>query len=263
MLETASIWLHALPVGWMAVVVFGATYLIALVIHAVVRTLATFGWVHSLKAVSPGMLSPLGVFLALFLAFTASQVWTDNDRAENAVIREASALRGVTLLAASFHGEPETRLLALIRQHIDDAVTREWPMMGTGSVTLTIAPRFLPEALQTAIALTPGSPGQQVAQTQIVAQLEAASEARRQRILVSGSHIGALKWWCVFVQAVCALFAVAVVHSDDRRAGAIALGVFATGIAASVLLITAFDRPFLGELAVTPRALLQVMPGQT
>jgi hypothetical protein len=65
------------------------------------------------------------------------------------------------------------------------------------------------------------------------------------------------------VQAVCALFAVAVVHSDDRLAGAIALGVFATGIAASVLLITAFDRPFLGELAVTPRALLQVMPGQT
>src|SRR5215472_17434178 len=55
MLETASIWLHALPVGWMAVVVFGATYLTALVIHAVVSTLATFGWVHSLKAVSPGM----------------------------------------------------------------------------------------------------------------------------------------------------------------------------------------------------------------
>ena len=92
--------------------------------------------------------------------------------------------------------------------------------------------------------LTPGSPGQQLAQTQIVAQLEAASEARRQRILVSGSHIGALKWWCVFVQAVCALFAVAVVHSDDRLARAIALGVFATGIAASVLLITAFGPAF-------------------
>ena len=34
---------------------------------------------RSFKAVSPGMLPPLGVLFALFIAFTASQVWTDND----------------------------------------------------------------------------------------------------------------------------------------------------------------------------------------
>jgi hypothetical protein len=38
------------------------------------------------------------------------------------------------------------------------------------------------------------------------------------------------------------------------------IGVFATGVAASVVLIAAFDRPFVGQLAVTPQPLLQVMP---
>jgi hypothetical protein len=125
---------------------------------------------------------------------------------------------------------------------------------------LAIIPQSLAEALQTVLALTPTNPGQQTAQTRIVAQLEAALEARRQRILISGSQVSFLKWLCVLALAVCALIAIAMMHSDDRLAAAITLGLFATGIAASVLLITAFDRPFIGQLSVRPQYLLQVMP---
>jgi hypothetical protein len=64
----------------------------------------------------------------------------------------------------------------------------------------------------------------------------------------------------MFVQAVCALLAIAAVHSDNRLAAAIAMGVFATGVAASVLLIAAHDRPFMGAISVGPGPLLQVMP---
>jgi hypothetical protein len=45
--------------------------------------------------------------------FTAAQVWNDNERANAAVDREASALRAVVLLAAAFPGESESRLRAL------------------------------------------------------------------------------------------------------------------------------------------------------
>jgi hypothetical protein len=38
------------------------------------------------------------------------------------------------------------------------------------------------------------------------------------------------------------------------------MGTFATGVAASVLLILAHDRPFLGEISVGPQPLLQIMP---
>jgi hypothetical protein len=62
------------------------------------------------------------------------------------------------------------------------------------------------------------------------------------------------------LQAACALLAIALVHSDNRLASAISLGVFATGVAASVLLILAHDQPFVGQLSVGPQPLLQVMP---
>jgi hypothetical protein len=38
------------------------------------------------------MLPPLGIIFELFVAFTAAQVWQDNERANTEVNREASAL---------------------------------------------------------------------------------------------------------------------------------------------------------------------------
>ena len=38
------------------------------------------------------------------------------------------------------------------------------------------------------------------------------------------------------------------------------MGLFATGVAASVLLIAAYDRPFTGQISIGPGPLLQIMP---
>jgi hypothetical protein len=68
------------------------------------------------------------------------------------------------------------------------------------------------------------SEGQKAAQREIVT----ASDARRQRILISQSQVNLLKWSLLFMQALCALVAIAMVHSDNRLASIIAMGIFAT-----------------------------------
>jgi hypothetical protein len=255
-----SDWLHNLPVVWMALVVFGATYLVAAAIYAVVMGLAVGERARSFKAISAGMLPPLGIIFGLFVAFTAAQVWTDNERANTAVNREASALRAVVILAASFPGEPETRMRALIRRYIGETATQEWPMLAQQTATLRITPHPLAEALHLTLALTPETEGQKTAQREITTALENALDARRQRIIVSQSQVNWVKWSCLFVQAACALAAIAMVHSDNQLASAITMGIFATGVAASILLILSHDRPFMGEMSVGPDPLLQVMP---
>jgi hypothetical protein len=67
-----SDWLHNLPVLWMALVVFGVSYLLAAAIYAGVIALAVAERARSFKAISPGMLPPLGIIFGLFVAFTAS-----------------------------------------------------------------------------------------------------------------------------------------------------------------------------------------------
>ncbi|MFY9769744.1 MAG: hypothetical protein WAK04_05870, partial [Xanthobacteraceae bacterium] len=113
-----SDWLHNLSLVWMALLVFSLIFLVTAAIYVVVAMLSVGERARSFKAVSPGLLPPLGVLFALFIAFAASQVWTDNDRANAGVDREASALRSVVILAAAFPGEPETRLRSLIRSYV-------------------------------------------------------------------------------------------------------------------------------------------------
>jgi hypothetical protein len=253
-------WLHNLPVIWMALVVFGFTYLVTAGIYALVTVLAVGERARSFKAISPGMLPPLGIIFGLFVAFTAAQVWTDNEKATTAIDREASALGTVVILAASFPREYEVQVRELIRRYIADASTQEWSMMAHRTATLRAIPGVLAEALQATLALTPNSEGQKTAQREIATALETALDARRQRIIISQSQVNLLKWSCLFVQAGCALLAIAMVHSDNRLASIITMAIFATGVAASVLLILAHDRPFTGEISIRPDPLLQVMP---
>ena len=253
-------WLHNLPIVWMALLVFGLTALVTATIYVVVMGLSVGERARSFKAVSPGLLPPLGILFALFTAFATSQVWSDNDKANSAVDHEASALRSVVILAAVFPGEPETRLRSLIRSYVGDAVAQEWPMMARSTATLHVIPYSLAEALQLTLALTPSSQGQQTAQREIATALENALDARRQRIVISESEVNLIKWLCLCLLAACSLIAIAMVHSDNRLASTITLGLFGIGVAASLLLILAHDRPFTGELAVTPNPLLQMMP---
>jgi hypothetical protein len=259
--QQMSDWLHNLPVPWMALVIFGSVYLLAFVIFNCVLAAATHKRIRSFKAISAGMLSPLGVVFGLFVVFTAAQVWRDNDRASTEVSREATALRSVLILAASFPGEPENKLRSLVREYVQRAATVEWPMMAHRAETASLnAPSpALVQALPFVLSLTTAGPGQEIAQREIVSSLETVLDARRHRILVSRDQVSMVKWSCLLLQAVIALVTIAFVHCDDPLAGLASLALFGTSIAASILLILAYDRPFIGQLSISPEPLLQVL----
>ena len=48
---------------------FGGTYLVTAITYAAVMVLATGGRARAFKSASPGMLPPLGILFALFVAF--------------------------------------------------------------------------------------------------------------------------------------------------------------------------------------------------
>jgi len=148
----------------------------------------------------------------------------------------------------------------LVRRHIREAVNEEWPAMARQHETLTVAPPPLAQALRSALALTPHTEGQKVAQREIVAALETALDARRQRIIVSESRITWAKWAGVVLLASLTLLAIAFVHRDNRTATAIAMGIVASAVAVCLSLIVSQDRPFDGPFAVKPGALVQVLP---
>ena len=252
-------WLLNLPPIWMALIIFAGTYLTAAIVLGVITGLARGERARAFKGLSPGMLPPLGIIFGLLVGFIAAQVWSDFEKAKIAVVTEASALRSVLLLAESFPGDQEARLRALVGEHIDTAVNREWPEMASQRASLAGVPVHLLEALKVTLALSAANDGQKLAQSEIVSALERAMDARRQRIVTSRSTVSRIKWAGLLLQALCTLVAIAMVHSDNRTTCAIALTLFATGIAMAILLIGCYSRPFTGEISVGHELLDQVM----
>ena len=248
-------WLFHLPVAWMAMVIFGATYLIAAAICWGTTRLGLKG-----KVVEPAMLSPLGIVFGLLVVFTASQVWGDLDRAKRAVSAEASALRTVVLLTDDLPKDEAASLRALISQHIENAVSEEWPAMEQGRASLERPPAKLSEALQKTLTLPTTDDTQKIVQREIVSALNNAFEARRERIVISHSNVNSVKWIGLLVTGLCVLIATALTHLDNRRNCGIALALFATGMAVSLLMIASHSRPFTGEISIDPHLLLQVAP---
>ena len=256
-------WFFSLPVPWMALVIFLATYLIAGCVDLVVTRLAVNERAKGFKAVSAGMLPPLGILFALLVGFIAVEVWGNFDKAKTAVTTEASSLRAVVLLAGAFSDEQRMSIYALVNRHIDESVNTEWPKMAQQRMTLAALPSALIEALHETLSLKPDDDSQRAAQSEMMEAIEAALDARRQRIVVSQSSVGRVKWAGILLQGLCTLIAIAMVHSDNRLACAIAMTLFATGIALSLLLIGAYSRPFTGEISVRPDLLSQVITSRT
>ena len=130
-------------------------------------------------------------------------------------------------------------------------------------LTFATLPTTLVEALHLTVSLTPQNKAQRIAQREIVAALHTAADARRQRIVISQSTVGPVKWTAILLQGLCALIAIAMVHSDNRLTCAIAVAIFATGIALASLLIAAYSAPFSGDISVGPALLGQVVPSET
>jgi hypothetical protein len=260
LIATITGWLQDLSLVWFALIVVALTFLVAGAVYVVVIALAKGKRGEAFRAVSPGMLPPMGLLFGLIVGFLAAQVWSNASDAQNAVDREASALRSAVLLAHAFPGEPETRMNTLVRRHIRSAVDEEWPAMARGRATLAVISAPLAEGLQLAIGLSPRTEGQRTAQRELVASLQSALDARRQRIIVSESSVNWVRWTAVIMVALLTLVAIAFVHSGNRLAAALAMGIFTAAVAVSLILIAAQARPFSGQFAVSPKPLVEVMP---
>lgn len=253
-------WFYHLPVVWMSLVVLVATGIFAALIYSAVMMLATGERARAFKAISPVMLTPLAVVFGLIVGFLAAQVWSDSDRAAATVTREARALRTIVVLATSFPGAPESRIRALVRDHINDAVNDEWPAMARQEANLATLTATDAEALQLVLSVPAQTPSQQLVQRELLSALQNALDARRDRIVISLSSINSVKWTVVLLLAALILVTIAMIHCDNRMTTALAMGIFSVGVAACVVLIASHNRPFTGQISVSPKLLTQVMP---
>lgn len=255
------IWLTGQSIGVIALVVFGAVYLLGAAIVATTWLAQHLGLGRVLEGAAGMTVQPISVIFALVVGFVAADVWPNSDRARFALGVEAARLREAVVVAEALPNGVQDMLRAHVREHIDQIVRHEWPAMASRTQTLREPPAALHAALRELLMLNLPGGGQQMAQARAVAAVEEALDARRTRIVLSLDTIGPIKALLLLVLTALVMLTLALMHFERRGLRAAAITIFATAAAACMLAIVAYDRPFGGGgISLSPTLLLDVRP---
>jgi hypothetical protein len=253
------LWLESQPIPVIAVLVFALCYVLAAIIFFAVATISRRPIGEQLNATTPVMLTPLAVITALLIAFLASRVWSNVDRANTYIAQEASAIRQTVLLADTLPEDTRTAVRAAVRQYLRFIDADDWPAMTQGRANLRRTPPGLTDAMKALLSFVPLEPGQQVAQERAVIAIEQALEARRHRIVLSQATISPIQWLVIFLLDVLILLTIAFVHLNRRATAVVNLIIFSTAVACCLVLLMIHDRPFsAGGITIQPDALRDV-----
>ena len=253
-------------VGWIesqrpmviVLVIFGCSYLVVALLLLVSACLARRPIGADLKATTPVMLTPLSVVIALLIAFLATRVWNNLDRA-SMPRRQARSARP-SFWPMNCH-PPSVPVCAGRSGCIwISSSSSDWPAMTAGQLTLKETPQGLADAVHALLSFDPSGRSQEFAQQQLIRAIERTLEARRYRILLSQGSISPLQWLVIAILDVLMLSTIAMVHIERPRTAAINMFSLSTGIAACLVLLMVHDRPFsAGGFTLDPGALREIV----
>lgn len=235
----------ALPVPLLALIVIAAWGGVALLVHHVLVPRIAGPDGARIGRFEAEVASQLGIVLGLLLSFNAVTVWEQSSAARDATLAEASALRSVADLTPELSVEHGAEVRARLRDYLDYVVVTEWPRLGQGALS--------PQKPLPLRALVRA--GRASGDDDVHDAIADAAKAREDRIRVAVARMLPARWTIVIILGALALLAIGLIHAENRRARAVAVGMVAFAIASCFVVLIVQARPFLGSLALQPTEL--------
>jgi hypothetical protein len=178
-------WIAAHSPAAIALIVFALCYSVAALIFGILRVLSKYRVARDLEAITPAMVTPIGVIGGLLIAFLAARVWSNLDRANSYVGQEANAIRELDQLAGEMPPTVGEAVRRGAHMYVSWVTLQDWPQMVAGGGATEPRPPGLLDALTSIAAYNPVEAGQRAVQQSALASLERALDARRNRLLLS------------------------------------------------------------------------------
>jgi hypothetical protein len=188
----------------------------------------------------------IGLAFGLLISFIAIPVWEQHSLAEESARTEAAAYRE---MAESIEDAPPADaagLHAALRHAVAFTVDEEWPQLAH-----LLTPRVSAgpiRGLRAAIHALPEGP----LHTELHDLYKQAATARETRLRIAATRPPPARWGIVGMLAILTLLGVGLIHAESRRARRMALGMVAVGISCCFVVLFAYTRPYLGQFAVKP-----------
>jgi hypothetical protein len=200
----------------------------------------------------------LGVSYAVLLGLMLIAVWEQWNAAQDVASDEANELAGIFWFAHALP-QPEGRhIQELARSYAQVVVEEEWPLMEQGRSSPK-AWATLDDLRGTILGLDPPTGAQQVRYNQVLEQLHALGDARRERLLAASEGLATILWVVLIGEAVITIAFTYLFGLEDTVVHTLMVAALAMILSLSLFTVAALDYPFKGDVRIHPAAFEQVL----
>ncbi|MEV7521502.1 DUF4239 domain-containing protein [Streptomyces sp. NPDC091371] len=202
------------------------------------------------------VLGMFGAIYGIILAFVIVTLWTQMENTQAVVATEATDAAIIVRDVAAFPDEPETRVKKAVGHYVHHVVEAQWPEMRDGMKTLSSGEQLqgVYNALQ---SYEPVTEMQKIYYAEAADSLDDMASQRRARLTMAGQELPLLLQVLVFGGAVVILPLTFLYGTRSRKMQLLFVAAVAGLIGFSLLLVVVLDRPFAGDLSVSPELFKQ------
>jgi hypothetical protein len=202
----------------------------------------------------------VGVFYGLLLGLVAVATWQNFDDASTLVSKEAAALGALYRDVSSYPEPLRDGLQGRLREYATYVIEQAWPEQQQGRIA-TGGNRIMGEFQRSLMSFKPVTPGEIVLHTEAFQAFNHLIEARRQRLDAVNSGLPAVLWSVVLVGAALSIVMSYFFHISDSKLHLVLTALLGTFIGLMVYLTAAVDRPFRGDISLTPDSYQLILDG--
>ncbi|WP_189220109.1 MULTISPECIES: bestrophin-like domain [Streptomyces] len=248
-----SLWLlNHVSTFTLALVTVGGTVLLALAGSVLVRRRypsVAEGEHNDMVGVALGM---FGAIYGIILAFVIVTLWTQMEDTQTIIASEATDAALIARDAAAFPAPVRARLDAELSGYVHAVVEKQWPRMRAGRPSYGATESHLRAAFEVLQSYDPKSRREQVFYEEAVGNINDIAAQRRARLTMAEQELPPLLQVLAFGGAFVLIPLTFLYGVRMLRIQLLFVGSVAVLIGFSLLLVFVLDRPFAGELSVSP-----------
>ncbi|WP_329121292.1 bestrophin-like domain [Streptomyces sp. NBC_01465] len=198
----------------------------------------------------------LGMYAAIYgiiLAFVVVAEWEGLNQANTNVAAEASQTAEVVREASAFPPDQQRKVNEAMGEYVRAVVDKQWPLMRAGTPDANLTNPQVTALYQAFQEYEPKTEAQQTYYSQSVSTLAEIASARRTRLTQSEQQLPMLLTILVYGGAIVMIPLTFLYGIEGLRAQLMFVVAVAGLVGVSLLLCLTLDRPFAGELAVSPQ----------
>lgn len=200
---------------------------------------------------SGSMMQCVMVFYGLAVALIAvnvSQTYSDTSKI---ITGEASALNALYRDVSSYPEPHRAELQQGLREYTQQIIHEAWPLLQKGK-TPTAGFLYMTRFQALLNKFEPASEGQKILHGETLRAYNLLIQSRNQRLDAASTSLPGVMWAVIVIGAVIGLCATFFFKVEDPRLHGILVTLLAAFMGLVIFMILALDRPFRGDLGLSP-----------